>query len=76
MLNQITTSKAEQVASRILKSIMSTRIPISPGPNLSITMSGGLVMFRDGELLSETIQRADHRLYQAKRTGKARIQFC
>ncbi len=42
------------------------------GRDVFVTFSGGVTAWREGEPLDAAIERADHALYEAKRTGKNR----
>ncbi len=42
-------------------------------PDLRVTVSAGVALYRPGESLDETLARADQCLYQAKATGRNRV---
>ena len=64
---------AVKVADRVRQSIADTKIEL-PGQALSVTISGGVAEYRTGEDLADLIARADAALYQAKATGRNRVQ--
>ena len=59
------------VAERLRQQAQRTRIPQS---DLPVTLSGGLVLLGAGETLDTAIKRADTLLYQAKQSGRNRIE--
>jgi len=59
-----------ELAERLRKKIEST--PFTEN-SLSITISGGIVMWEDEKEMSEAVTKADNLLYQAKQQGKNRI---
>ncbi|WP_313242453.1 GGDEF domain-containing protein [Stutzerimonas nitrititolerans] len=45
------------------------------GEPVTVTLSGGLGRFAEGETLEQVFERADHALYAAKDAGRNRIEF-
>lgn len=43
------------------------------GQSVRVTLSGGIVTFREGEAIDEALQRADQHLYHAKASGRNRV---
>jgi PleD family two-component response regulator len=41
-------------------------------PELRVAFSAGLTRYRDGEPVSQAVERADHALYSAKSAGRGR----
>lgn len=63
---------AEGVVQRIRHGIRNMQLQITQTPIL-ITVSAGLTVYQKDETASETINRADHALLQAKRDGRDRL---
>ncbi|TGV09450.1 GGDEF domain-containing protein [Alcaligenaceae bacterium 429] len=57
-------------AERIREACHQLRLANMDGDAVSLTVSIGISMLRHGEHLNDAIQRADQRLYQAKRAGR------
>jgi len=67
--------EAKSLAETVRTTVASKRIrKRSTGEDFgNITMSIGIAMFRPGEPVADTIQRADQSLYHAKGTGRNRV---
>jgi diguanylate cyclase len=67
---------ASRKAKKLCKAISGTRYSledIQAGHTLSITVSIGISIYRDGDSLKTITDRADQALYTAKRFGKNRV---
>jgi diguanylate cyclase len=51
---------------------LSMSLFLHEGREVFVTFSAGVTLWRGGESLDETVERADLGLYEAKRTGKNR----
>ncbi len=56
-----------------LREARKSSAPISAAPDVRITFSAGIAEFRLGELIEQTVDRADRALYQAKSEGRDRF---
>ena len=63
---------AELLCNRLRDAVRSSR-PAAIDDAGPITLSGGLVQFRNGETCDDLVRRADIALYQAKTGGRNRI---
>ena len=67
---------ARQKAKKLCKAISDTRYSlddIKAGHSLSVTVSIGISIYREGDSLKTITDRADQALYAAKRVGKNRV---
>ncbi|PLX97498.1 MAG: hypothetical protein C0620_00695 [Desulfuromonas sp.] len=62
--------KAYQLAERIRKGVAKSRIDISTGDSLHVTLSIGVAQYREDEQASAFIDRADQGVYEAKQQGR------
>jgi diguanylate cyclase len=51
---------------------LSAELFMHEGRQTFVTFSAGVTLWRDGEPVEDSLQRADEALYEAKRTGKNR----
>jgi diguanylate cyclase len=63
--------QAQDVLTRVQRSL-SMRLFMHEGRDVLVTFSAGVTVWRVGEALGQTLERADAALYEAKRTGKNR----
>ncbi|MDT8310191.1 MAG: biofilm regulation diguanylate cyclase SiaD [Methylophaga sp.] len=77
---ELSVDETQQLIERILRKVRETKwqqhLPMKPGHSKvvgKITFSAGLTAFQGDENFDETIKRADHALYQAKRSGRNRV---
>lgn len=64
-------TEAQQVLTRLQRSL-SAELFMHENKQTFVTFSAGVTVFRVGERVEETLDRADEALYEAKRTGKNR----
>lgn len=64
---------AQEIAERIRKAIAAAELHSLDGKALSLTASIGLVVVNGAESIQEALQRADQRMYCAKRSGRNRL---
>lgn len=74
-LSDASTQTAEAIANRISKAIASYKIPLSNSKTLSFTVSIGGTTMNDETSLDQFINKADKKLYEAKRNGKNIVKF-
>jgi diguanylate cyclase (GGDEF)-like protein len=74
VLIETTGQGAKELAERLRRLVEATTFP-SLSPDLTITVSIGVTVYRLNEDLSKTISRADEALYQAKASGRNRVQL-
>ena len=63
---------AKRVAERLLGSVRSADVPAIEGKR--VTISAGIALLGEGELLASAQRRADAALYEAKRNGRDQVQ--
>jgi diguanylate cyclase (GGDEF)-like protein len=63
---------AKRVAERLLGSVRSADVPAIEGKR--ITISAGIALLGEGELLASAQRRADAALYEAKRNGRDQVR--
>src|SRR3546814_8972016 len=63
---------AQEIAERIRMAIAAAELRSLSGEALSLTASIGLAVVNDSEPIQEALQRADQRMYCAKREGRNR----
>ena len=73
MLPETPLEFALQVAERVRQSIAALSFDFLADETVHITASLGMTLFRPDEVYSETLDRADCALRQAKSTGRNRI---
>jgi diguanylate cyclase (GGDEF)-like protein len=71
-LPDTTAEVAQAVAERLRRVVMEASFPTDAGP-LGITISIGAAQALERDVLKTLIERADHALYAAKRTGRNRV---
>jgi diguanylate cyclase len=71
LLPQTTSEEATVVLTRLQRTLTATFF-MHEEQQVFVTFSAGVTLFRPGERLEETLDRADEALYEAKRTGKNR----
>jgi diguanylate cyclase len=71
LLPQTTTEEASVVLTRLQRTLTANFF-MHDEQQVFVTFSAGVTLFRSGERLEETLDRADEALYEAKRTGKNR----
>lgn len=71
LLPQTTTEEAKTVLTRLQRTLTASFF-MHENKQVFVTFSAGVTLFRPGERLEETLDRADEALYEAKRTGKNR----
>jgi diguanylate cyclase len=71
LLPQTNTEEAKTVLSRLQRTLTASFF-MHENKQVFVTFSAGVTLFRAGERLEETLDRADEALYEAKRTGKNR----
>lgn len=71
LLPQTTAEEARVVLTRLQRTL-SANFFMHDERQVFVTFSAGVTVFRPGERLEETLDRADEALYEAKRTGKNR----
>lgn len=64
-------TEAQQVLTRLQRAL-SAELFMHENKQTFVTFSAGVTVFRVGERVEETLDRADEALYEAKRTGKNR----
>lgn len=62
--------EAKSVASRICGLLSRTPVIISTGFQLDVTVTGGLTLITEKELLSDALERADKAMYRGKQAGR------
>ncbi len=72
ILNGCTIKDAVQVAENLRRSVAENTIDINT-VEVRFTVSIGLLMFSEGETLSDALVRADKALYTAKQTGRNKV---
>jgi len=72
LLPETELATAVQVSSRVLEGIRQLSVPIGEA-SVVLTISIGVVEYHDGESFSDTVNRADVALLEAKRTGRDRL---
>jgi diguanylate cyclase (GGDEF)-like protein len=72
LLPHTTLVQGRKIADRIRATLSRLRIALD-GEKVSLTLSFGLVQFRDGEDLEQMLSRVDRALYEAKQTGRNRV---
>lgn len=65
-------AEAGQSAERLLAAIRSTPVPVGGDAQVTLTVTLGLALATEQEVLSSTIERADRALYQGKNAGRDR----
>ncbi len=73
LLPETSAEFAIQVTERVRSSIEQVRIDLPQAESLPITASFGLTQYQLGESFSETINRADALLLEAKTLGRTRV---
>lgn len=76
VLSKASLTDAIKKAERICKSIADTRYALDDNKDvhiLTITVSIGISVYRDGDTVRTVIGRADQALYEAKNSGKNRV---
>lgn len=68
-------AKAVKLAQQILSKTKQIKIPINGQEPISITTSIGVAFLKDDESVENCIQRADQRMYQAKKQGRAQVVY-
>lgn len=71
LLPQTTAEEASVVLTRLQRTLTANFF-MHDEQQVFVTFSAGVTLFRPGERLEETLDRADEALYEAKRTGKNR----
>ncbi len=66
--------ESKPVIDRIKDSIENTKILITDGKIINVTVSYGISIFKKGENLDDAIKNADIALYRAKQNGRNRIE--
>ena len=74
VMAQTTLPGACIVAERLRQISEGVRFP-DLAPDLRMTVSIGVAQFRPGEMVTETVKRADEALYRAKRAGRNRVEY-
>ena len=75
LLPQTRLDEAIQVAERVRMAI--ARQPVQAEEHsLSLTISAGVTLLREGDCVSSALSRADKALYQAKTLGRNRVEQC
>jgi diguanylate cyclase len=74
VLIETTGPGAKELAERLRHLVEATTFP-NLSPDLKITVSIGITVYRLNEDLSRTISRADEALYRAKAAGRNRVQL-
>jgi diguanylate cyclase (GGDEF)-like protein len=64
---------APQMAQRLCDAVRSAPVPLPSGGSLTVTVSVGVALWRPGESIAQTLERADGLLYQAKAQGRDRV---
>jgi diguanylate cyclase (GGDEF)-like protein len=72
VLSETGLADAQRLANRGLDAIRESKATHA-GRTLSVTASGGVAVLLPGEDVADLIVRADHALYEAKRSGRDRI---
>ena len=72
VLNRIETKQCINIAQRILKQISSNNL-IYKGDTMKVTVSVGATRYSAGDTPETLIARADHALYEAKKSGKNKL---
>jgi diguanylate cyclase len=67
-----TSAEEAQVVLTRLQRTLSASFFMQEERKVFVTFSAGVTVYRPGERLEETLDRADEALYEAKRTGKNR----
>jgi diguanylate cyclase len=71
LLGGLALEQAQQLLNRLQRSL-SASLFLHEGEEVFVTFSAGVTLWRAGEALEATIERADAGLYEAKRSGKNR----
>jgi len=64
--------KALRASNHLRDKIVESKFNIGKG-SLDVRFSGGISVVRDGDLVSDTFERADVAMYKAKGAGKDRV---
>jgi diguanylate cyclase (GGDEF)-like protein/PAS domain S-box-containing protein len=72
LLPETTLDGARQVVERMREEVAALRIARTAG-DVRITMSAGVVAYREGESFDSMLNRADDALYEAKEAGRNRV---
>lgn len=75
LFTRLTPEAARAASQRFIEQVAAHESQLASGANVRVTMSGGLTMVEPGEAIEAAYRRADQLLYQAKRSGKARIEY-
>ena len=70
LLPETTVEEAFAVASRVAERLDAVQRAVHPG--LTLSLSVGVVLAREGENIADALRRADQALYEAKRQGRNR----
>jgi diguanylate cyclase (GGDEF)-like protein len=72
LLPHTTLAQGRKIADRIRTALSRLKIALND-ETISLTLSFGLVQFRDGEDLEQMLSRVDRALYDAKESGRNRV---
>jgi diguanylate cyclase (GGDEF)-like protein len=73
VLRQCDASRGRRVAESVRHNVAASEIRTSAG-EVPITVSVGLAQWADGESLDAVVERADRALYDAKHSGRDRVE--
>lgn len=67
--------EAIEVSNRLRKKVEDMKIDTPNKIDIKITISTGLALYREKDLVSDVIKRADESLYRAKKNGRNRVEY-
>jgi diguanylate cyclase (GGDEF)-like protein len=72
----VTLYQAQARLENLVKQLAGTRLEVSAGTSVTLTISCGLSELSPGDTVESLLERADTALYQAKRHGRNRVVAC
>jgi diguanylate cyclase len=74
LLPDTTPAQALIAVERVRKAVGGTPVKIPDGPEVTVTLSGGIALLQEGDLIETAIDHADKAMYRAKGLGRDRVE--
>lgn len=74
LLPDTTPTQALSAVERVRRAVGGVPVKVPGGPEVTVTLSGGIALLREGELVETAIDHADKAMYRAKGLGRDRVE--